>query len=229
MTIRIPFKAVIFDLDGTLIESIADVHAALQQALSAYHVTIPFSQMRGLVSHGLEPMIEKACILANLTLAAAQKKQIMADYLAYYRHHPTTHTIIFPGVIDCLKNLAAANILLAICSNKPSVTANLVLTHLNLAPFFTCIIGGDDTPRKKPDPQHLHIVLEKLKIAAADAVMIGDAQPDVQAAHGVGMEAVVFCPPEKELALFGTKHYFDHFDQLISVLGTVAITHSATP
>lgn len=193
MVQKLPFKAVLFDLDGTLIHSAPDAIAAVNHVFSDnYNKAFTDEQVGTYLANGIDNILASLAKLGNLTLSEEELALLKAKYLAYYKQHPVKYTTVFPGVFECLEELHSQGVILAICSNKPSVTARIVLEKLGLAKYFSCIIAGDDTPSKKPNPIHVRLVLDEIAVLPEDAVMVGDAGPDVQAAQALGMPAVLF-------------------------------------
>lgn len=180
--------AVVFDLDGTLIDSAPDVAQALNTLLAEEGRRIlTLAEVQELVGEGAVALIERAW---NATGApAASVGALVTRYLAHYRADPAGHTVIYEGVVEELARLRAGGVKLGICTNKPDGMTNLVLEALGLAPFFDAVVGGD-FPRRKPEGEHVRETLRRMGAGVEGAVYVGDSRTDVLAAHDAGLKVV---------------------------------------
>lgn len=180
-------KAVVFDLDGTLIDSLPDLAAALNRSLARHDCgPIEVAEVAPMVGDGAKVLLRKGYAARNLTPSAHDESVFLEDYEA----HVTDLTEAYAGIPEVLAALKASGYALAVCSNKPEVSARKVLNALDLEQYFPVVIGGDMTPYRKPDPRHLGAVLEAMNIGKADAVMIGDHANDMATAAGLGAKAI---------------------------------------
>jgi phosphoglycolate phosphatase len=187
--------AVLFDLDGTLIDTAGDLAASLNHALVAAGLApTPLDRVRHLVGHGARAMIEKG--LADAGAPAATRRELdehLTVFLAHYERHLAVQSRPFPGALDAIAEMRADGATIAICTNKREALARALIKELGLAGLFAAIHGPDTTGFAKPDPRPLHHCL-----AAADAargVFIGDSDTDIRAAKAAGMPCLA--------ALFG--------------------------
>ncbi len=213
--------AIIFDLDGTLIDSMPDVRRALNVTLAEDgRPPLTLEQVRLLVGHGARPMIEGALRLTGGLATDADIDGFRARYLAHYAADPVACTEVYPGVRQVLDDLRAAGVVLGICSNKPSIMVGKVLDALGMVPLFAGITGGDDVERGKPHADHLRETLRRMRVGAERVVMVGDSGTDVAAARNAGMPVVVvefgYC--ERPATQLGADAVIGHFDQLLPVL-----------
>ena len=111
-------------------------------------------------------------------------------YLRYYKADPTKRTQVYPGVFDVLEELTKKHVPLGVCTNKPSVMAEIVLDQLNLAPYFCGMTAGDDVDHPKPDGRHITETLKRMGASKEGAVMVGDSESDLAAARDAGIGAV---------------------------------------
>lgn len=177
----------IFDLDGTLVDSAPDIHAALNRLLLAQGLApFPLAEVTAMIGDGAHALLAKAFSARGRALDAG----IVPGFLADLEANSAVLTRPYPGMVATLEALSAAGWQLAICTNKPIAATRALLAELDLAPHFALILGGDSLAVKKPDPGHVRGVLEGLGVAAADAVMIGDHQNDIRAARGAGVRSV---------------------------------------
>jgi phosphoglycolate phosphatase len=177
-------KGVLFDLDGTLIDSKRDIAAAANWARLHFGMhALPLETVLGYVGRGIE-------ILNRKTLGT-EDPQRLAEGLevlkAYYRDHCVDHTSVYPGAKELLDNLKNRGLKLGLVSNKPQEFTLITLDKLELGPYFAVAMGADGSARKKPDPEPLLTVLRKMGVSPTEAVMIGDSPVDTEAARAAGM------------------------------------------
>lgn len=182
--------AVVFDLDGTLIDSLPDLLSALNRLL-AEHGRPPLSSadVRMMVGDGAAALVER-----GFTATGGLTRDIgplVTRFLALYEPHSADETTVWPGVTEALSALKADGCLLSVCTNKPYRATMEILDALGLSPFFDAIVGGDSTPYKKPDPRHLTETVKAMGAEGVPAIMVGDSPNDVNAARGAGMPVVV--------------------------------------
>ncbi len=180
---------ILLDLDGTLVDSVPDLQAALNRLLAGHRLPpLTRQQATAMIGDGVRILVERA-------LAARGRAATPADHAAFgadYEAHAAVATIPFPGIPEALTAMAAQGWRLAVCTNKPAAAARTMLADLGLAPFFAALGGGDSFPTRKPDPAH---VLATLAAAGGDpgaAVMVGDHANDMLSGRGAGLP-VVFC------------------------------------
>ncbi len=175
-------RLAVFDLDGTLVDSLDDLHASVSHALAA--VGLPprtRDEVHGFVGEGARLLLAKA---------VAPRDDLLEPALAAWRPHYAAHcldrTRPYPG-IEAL--LASAARVLAVHTNKPGEMAREILAGLGLLPRFEVVIGGDDAPRK-PDPTGLLEIMARTGAAPAETVFIGDSRHDVATARAAGVQMV---------------------------------------
>jgi phosphoglycolate phosphatase len=184
-------KAVIFDLDGTLIDSLPDVLTAVNHALLQHgRAPVTAQQLKGMVGEGARVMMEKAFEATGGRIAEELLVSAIATYTAYYRDLPVREDRVYAGTRDTLELLAQSGSLAGICTNKPDRLAHAALTGAGLMPFFPVVVGGDFSYRK-PDPRHVLEVLHGLSCTPEDAVFVGDSSHDVQAARAADVPIVM--------------------------------------
>lgn len=173
-------RVVLFDLDGTLVDSLPDLTAAVNRTLGS---TLTKAEVRPMVGDGAAALIRRA--LAHL---GHEDPTALPRFLADYEANAVGQTQPFAGIIPALDALAVAGWKMAVCTNKPEGAARVLLAGLGLASRFAAIGGGDSFPVRKPDPAHLR---ETLRAAGGGrAVMVGDHRNDVQAASAAGIPSV---------------------------------------
>ncbi|MFM2389642.1 MAG: phosphoglycolate phosphatase, partial [Pseudomonadota bacterium] len=206
--------AVIFDLDGTLIDSAPEIHAAANRALASEGLPeLGFDQVRSFIGNGVAILLSRCLLALGLPGTGPRHTRLTQVFLADYETQ-FSRTTVYPGVTDMLHALAAAGHPLAICTNKPEGPTRAVLAQFNLAPYFPVVIGGDTLPLRKPDPAPLRAALGA--IGTAQALFVGDSEVDSETAHATPLPFALFTGGYRtrstaELAPFLT---FDHHADL---------------
>jgi phosphoglycolate phosphatase len=177
----------VFDLDGTLVDSAPDITAAVNRLLAAR--TLPAlsqSQVAAMVGDGLHKLLERvfAAVKATPDANAAD------DYMHDYESHVLVETTLFPGIAATLDQLVADGWRLAVCTNKPARAAHLLLEGLGIATRLAAIGGGDSFATRKPNPAHLAATIEAAGGDPARAIMVGDHRNDIDAATGCAMPSI---------------------------------------
>ncbi|MCP5336032.1 MAG: phosphoglycolate phosphatase [Oceanospirillaceae bacterium] len=183
-------KLVIFDLDGTLIDSVPDLAVAVDNMLA--HFQLPpagLDNVRHWVGNGSLKLVERALMHAqqhadNLAAAHAVFLQAYGD-----THH--AYSRLYPGVPQLLAALAEQDIKLAIATNKPQQFILPILQAFKIEQYFDWIVGGDFLAVRKPDPYHLFYICEKAGMPPTDAIMVGDSKADIDAANAALMDNIL--------------------------------------
>ncbi len=187
-----PFRAarVIFDLDGTLVDTAPDLSAALNHVLTAAGGTpLALEDVRHMVGAGARALIERGIAANGSRLADADRDGMLDLFLRHYEAHIADRSRPFPGAAALLERLGAAGVALGLCTNKPQALTLALLDALDLRRHFAAIVGADAAPGKKPHPAHLECVLARLG-GDGPAVMIGDSPTDVAAARAFGIPVI---------------------------------------
>ena len=178
----IPIDALIYDLDGTLIDSRLDIANAVNVALTdAGRPTKPVELIGTYIGDGIDQMLSRAFDHPPPAVLA----RALTALRAHYRRHCLEHTRLYPGVLATLEHFRDKG--QAVVSNKPEDFTRIIVTGLGLDPFFPVVLGGDSTPSLKPDPTPVLAALAKLGVTAARAVMVGDGLPDLEAGRRAGL------------------------------------------
>ena len=186
MTYGVSCRAVLFDLDGTLVDSAADIAESLNDLL-VEEGRSPYSlaEVKRMVGEGVVRLMEKAF------KEAAKASERAERFMEIYTPRSTRLTTPVEGAFAALDHFKTIGIPLAICTNKPDDAAREVLESLGLSPYFREIIGGTSGLPRKPDPAILLEAARRLGVEPAHALMVGDSLPDVSAARAAGMKVVV--------------------------------------
>jgi len=196
-------RVLIFDLDGTLIDSKLDLALSVNAMLvNAGRAEIAHEDVYSLVGNGA-PVLVRRALGANASDAEVEAS--LAYFLSYYRQHMLDNTVLYPGVLECLQNLDGRS--LAVLTNKPVRFSEAILKGLGVAHFFRYVYGGNSFEKKKPDPVGVATLLEHFSASPRDAMIIGDSVVDVQTArnsgtwacgvtYGLGSDRLPQCPPD---------------------------------
>ena len=184
--------AVLFDLDGTLVDSVPDLAHAVNAVLSDYgRATVNVNAVRQWVGNGADRLLERAFTGDfHGCLPAAELDRIRPQFMRYYDQGLCVGSQLYPGVVDGVKAVYALGLAVGCVTNKPSRFARPLLEQLDIAAYFTAIVGGDDAPQKKPHPAPLLLAAERLRVAPAQCLMVGDSQHDVAAARAAGCPVI---------------------------------------
>jgi len=182
-------KLVLFDLDGTLMDTAPDMGAALN-ALRAEHrlPALSADRIRPHVSHGVPALLKLGF---GMEPQDTRYPEMRARYLAIYQAGLASETRLFHGADKLLDTLSAQGFVWGIVTNKPGWLTEPLLDAFKLRERAACVVSGDTTPRRKPHPDPLLHACKLCGVAAEDSAYVGDAQRDVEAAHAAGMPAVV--------------------------------------
>jgi phosphoglycolate phosphatase len=189
---KLASPAVLFDLDGTLVDSAADLQALINQLLREEgHPGLDLPVVISLVGDGVTLLVERAFRRREAGLSADRLATLVRRFVARYESEPVRLTRPYPRVGETLAMLRSRGYRLAVCTNKLERLARAVLTHLDLAPFFDAIVGSDSVTARKPDPAALHEAMRRLTTTARSTIMVGDSDTDVGAARGAGIPLVL--------------------------------------
>ena len=208
-------RTLLLDLDGTLVDSVPDLCAALNRLLrSRASAGFSYIETAAMVGDGAEALVARAFAARG----TRQDSTALDDFLRDYGAHAAVETRAYPGVATTLEALAAAGWRLAVCTNKPVAPARALLSALGLAERFCTIGGGDSFPMRKPDPGHLLATLAAAGGIVGQAVMAGDRANDVAAARGAGLPCIFaawgYGPPAMAA---GSAAIAERFDQLPAI------------
>lgn len=180
-------QAVLFDLDGTLVDSIGDLHAAVQHVADRLgRGPVPVQTVRPAVSRGGRGMLAAAFP----DLDAAARETLLEPFLAHYAGAIAVHTRLFDGIAQVLAQIEASGARWGIVTNKAEALARQLVDALGLSDRCSVLIGGDTLAERKPHPLPLQVACARLGVACADALYIGDDQRDAAAARAAGMRCI---------------------------------------
>ncbi len=188
------FDLLLFDLDGTLVDSVPDIALAVDATLAARGWPVAgVDRVRNWVGNGSRKLLERAMQFAiagfdsNRASDAALHETVHAEFLLQYAIYNGPDTTVFAGVVPFLDACKQQGKQLACVTNKPEALARQLLDYLNLSHYFSVITGGDTFPQRKPDPTALLYCCKQLNVPPVRTLMIGDSDTDVQSARAANM------------------------------------------
>jgi phosphoglycolate phosphatase len=213
-------RAVIFDLDGTLIHSLPDLTVAVNKTLAdAGRPPLTEAEVGPMVGDGAGTLVSRAFEDGG-GVPDGDLDRWLDRFLAHYEPHAADLTHPWDGVVETLERLRDHGITLAVCTNKPTKATHDILTALGLDQYFAVVVGGDDAPALKPNPAHILAVLTRLRVSHDEAVMVGDSINDVLAAKGANVPVVVvsFGYSRSPVTELGASYVIDDFRDLFEAV-----------
>ena len=184
------FRAVVFDLDGTLIDSAPDIADALNMVMAELgRVGFTDGKVRQMVGTGWAGLLQR-CMDMTGGMPDEGLDWVTERFRTHYVPRSTRLSSVYPTVLETIRELHDDGVRMGICTNKRQEATDIVVSGFGLGTFMGSVIGGD-TGVMKPDPGHIQVVLDQLDVAPGDAVMIGDSRADLDAARGLGMPCVL--------------------------------------
>jgi phosphoglycolate phosphatase len=206
--------ALIFDLDGTLIDSAPEIHAVANKVFTARGLQpFPFTVVRDAIGNGVGVLVSRLLASQHRAETGPLHAELVSDFVQIYEESFDL-TTLYPGVIEALDDLARAGHPMGICTNKPAGPARAVLRHFGLDHHFRVVIGGDSLPVRKPDPAPLRAALQGLP--AGPAIFVGDSEVDADTARAAGTPLALFTEGYRRspVETLGAKIIFDDFSAL---------------
>jgi phosphoglycolate phosphatase len=187
-------SAVLFDLDGTLLDTVGDIALALNRSLADYgFAALAENDVRHMIGRGSPILIERATAAQNRVIDDATRSAMLERFFHHYGELEELNQDSarpYPEAAEALRALHAAGLRTAVVTNKQRRFADALLKRLALSAWVDVVVGGDTCARRKPDPQPLFFACESLNVAPAESVMVGDSINDVQAARAAGIPVV---------------------------------------
>jgi phosphoglycolate phosphatase len=180
-----PYPLVIFDLDGTLVDSAPDIAEALNRTLEDWQLPrVPEATVLTWIGDGVRRLVEQAFNAAGSDIDLAR---VMPGFMRHYEACLLRSPRLYDGVVPALEALRARNVALAICTNKPAAMVAPLLAHLGVQDYFKTVLGGDSLPERKPSGVPLRHIADAFNVAPGAALMVGDSITDYRAAVDAGM------------------------------------------
>ncbi|WP_250517843.1 HAD-IA family hydrolase [Caballeronia sp. INDeC2] len=188
----LPVDAVVFDLDGTLVDTAPDIANAVNRLLATHGLppqTVEF--VEGFIGEGSFGLIDKLYKAIGLELEHARVSADVEKYLEIYKRHPVEKATIYADALAAIPALYAAGVKLGVCTNKAQQLAQAVLEHFGIAPYISAVVGGDMLSQRKPHPRHLLATLEQMDAAPEHTLYIGDTRIDAECAARAHVRCLV--------------------------------------
>lgn len=187
------FRTIVFDLDGTLVDSAPDLQTAVNKVLEEKsRRPLTLLEIQHMIGDGMLKLLERAFLATGIPAPDEELPVFACRFLDFYEGHDTDQTRPYPGVKETLERLQAEGILMGVCTNKPQNATEGILTKLGLRQHFVAVTGGDALHGgvRKPDPRHLLATLKAMDADPTNTVMVGDSPNDVHCARAAGMPVI---------------------------------------
>ncbi|MEM6495098.1 MAG: phosphoglycolate phosphatase [Pseudomonadota bacterium] len=221
MTAKSPAPIVVFDLDGTLLDTAPDLVEAVNTVLvTAGGKAVEEDWMRPNVSFGGREMIRRGLIAQGIESNDEELGRLFEEFVGYYSKNISAKTQPFPGLFDELARLKELGVKLAVCTNKMEGLTWPLLEQMEMTHWFAAVTGRDTFPVSKPDPRHLLGTIARAGGDPNRAVMIGDSNTDIKTAKAAGIPvvAVTFGYTDVPVTELGPDRVISHYDQLQAAL-----------
>jgi phosphoglycolate phosphatase len=225
-----PARTVVFDLDGTLVDTAPDLINALNFVLGREGLPpVPEHSARNMIGAGARRLIERGLELEGRSLGFADITRLTKDFLDYYAAHIADHSRPFEGLESALDDLGALGYRFAVCTNKLEWLSKLLLDELGLSSRFSAICGADTFGVSKPDPVILQQTIARAGGELSSAIMVGDAGPDIGVARraGVPVIGVEFGYTEIPIADFKPDRLIKHMNELPAAVHSLMLQRSS--
>jgi phosphoglycolate phosphatase len=211
-----PVKALIFDLDGTLVDTVHDLLHATNHSLSTIgRRPLRIDEVRSFVGTGAMNLIDLGARATGQPVDQAKLLELRDAFLAYYSDNIAVDSKMFDGLHALLDEANARGLKMGVCTNKVEHLSIKLLERLGLMPHFGAVVGGDTLPIMKPDPACYHEVARRLGVRTEDTLMFGDSETDIKTAQnaGVPVVAVTFGYTTQPVHAFAPTHVIDHYSE----------------
>jgi len=216
---RYKVRAILCDLDGTLVDSGEDLRAALNIVLGQLGLRqVSLTEVRGMIGDGVPKLIERGLVATGGDVE--QAPSLVPAFLKIYEADPTARTCCYPSVVEVLETIKQRGGQLGVVTNKPLVATEKILSSLGIRDAFDAVVGGDSFPERKPHPRPLLEAARKLDLDVSDVLMVGDNIHDIEAARAGGMRsiAVTYGYYHQPPASFGADSLIDRFEDLLPLI-----------
>lgn len=214
-------RAVIFDLDGTLVDTAPDLLRATNHVLSLRgRRAISLEEVRVFVGHGARALLTRGLAATGGLPDGYDVEPDYKSFVDFYAANIAGDSVPFPGLIALLDRLQADGVALGVCTNKLATLSVLLLDALNLSKYFGAVVGPDTLGVAKPDPRPFHETVRRLGLSAPRCLMIGDSETDILTARNAGVPVigVPFGYTPKPVAEYGPDRMIEHFDDAFQVI-----------
>ncbi len=213
-------RTILFDLDGTLLDTAPDLAYALNQLrIEQSLAALPYEKIRPVVSHGGRALIELGF---NISEADEQFESLRQRLLDIYKDNIAINTTLFPGMQDVLEHIESHQMLWGVVTNKPSWLTEPLLKALNLMARSACVVSGDTLSKRKPHPEPMLYACQLSNSKVAECLYVGDAQRDIEAGKQAGMHTLAalygYIGEDDDVRQWGADAIIDKPEDIISWL-----------
>lgn len=215
---------VVFDLDGTLLDTAPDLLRALNRILDAEGLAVvQRADVSDLFGHGARALIGEGFRRANRPLDDMRVPELVERFVAHYAAEIAAETRPYPGLIDALARLSERGFGFAVCTNKREALSHAVLNGTGLSSLFSVVVGGDSLPQSKPHPRPLLEAIARAGGSPDMAIMVGDSDTDIATARAAGVPAIAvdFGYGGRPATEFGADAVISHYDELDRAIDTL--------
>ncbi len=208
---------IVFDLDGTLVDTAPDLLESLNHSIGTVGMEpVAADNLRRYIGKGAKVMIERAFAAKQRPLDKTELAELFAIFLEHYAGNMPGSSQPYPGVVAALERLRLGGCRFAVCTNKTEQLSVQLLTRLGIDSWFDAICGQDTFPYRKPDPRHLTSTIAAANGDPSSALMVGDSETDISTAiaAGIPVVAVDFGYTDRHVSEFGPSHVISHYDEL---------------
>ncbi len=218
---------ILFDLDGTLLDTAPDLHQSLNHCLrTAGRDIVSLDSVKHMVGQGARVLLEKGLSATGGAVSETKLDELFDEFIDYYGKNLSHVSAPYPGVMKALAQLKEMDCELAICTNKPVEFAKTLAHDFGFNDYISVITGGDSFEVRKPHPDHLRFTLAKMNNENLPALMVGDSINDISSAQAAGISNIAVSfgytdIPPREL---GADCVIDHFDELIPAINSLKVS-----
>ncbi len=214
-------STVVFDLDGTLVDTAPDLMHATNAVLTAHgRRAMAIDELRQMVGQGARTLIDLGFARTGEPVAVHRLDELFDTFIDHYANNIARHSRPYPGVIELLDKCAANGLAMAVCTNKLEALSIKLIDELDLAKYFGAIIGPDTIGVAKPNAAPYHEAVQRVGGTVSGSLMIGDSETDIRTAKAAGVPSigVTFGYTQRHVSHFGPDHVVDHFDDVWPIL-----------
>lgn len=211
-----PLRAVIFDLDGTLVDTAPDLmHATNHVMATLGRRPITMDEVRAFVGHGARALIARGCAATGEPADPRAVETLYQEFVIYYAANIASDSVPYPGLTGFLDRCRAEGLALGVCTNKLESLSIQLLEALGMRHYFGAIVGPDTTGAAKPDPRPYFETVKRLGVAPANSIMVGDSETDILTARAAGVPvlAVPFGYTPRPVSEYGPDRLISHYDE----------------
>jgi phosphoglycolate phosphatase len=184
-------QAVLFDLDGTLIDSVPDIATSVNKLLETESLqALPVDSVRAMIGNGIKKLVQRAFSARQIDLEGDALEAMTDRMMGIYGDNLVAGTTLMAGAFDLVTAYAKAGVKIAVVTNKPEAFSRTIIEHIGLGSSVHAIVGGDTGPERKPAPDMLLHALDLMGVGASRALMVGDSPADIDAAKAVPMASI---------------------------------------